>query len=160
MMNTFLLSICFEDLFSTPLSSLVLNNDITSLNQYEVAFRKEDVKILGKDAEYQVLKVSATDDQLNNNILTNSIDEDKVTLTSQHDESNAVKSSYIRDEWNLTDWISNSLTLGNLSLGSNSHIKLVSVLVLFLGILMLMLICFYKVFIIYCYKTALFIDNV
>ena len=158
-MNSFLVLVCFADIVSISLSTPLPNNNnaITSINYDEVAVKKEAIQILGNISESQGLKVIALDGQVKVN-LTNTID-DEVPNTSHYNVS-TVNKTYIRDDWNLEDLISNSLKFGNSPIGTNSPIKLIFCLLFFLGLLILILLCYYKLFIRYCYKLEYILDTV
>ena len=134
------------------------NDGITSFSPHVVVVKKDVIQIQDNAADTRVLKTEAFVSQFNNN-QTNIIDIHKIYITSQYNAT-AISKSYIRDDWSLADFISNSLTFGKLPMGSNSHIKLIFCLVLFLFLLILMLLCYYKLFIMYCYKPMYITDNV
>ena len=156
-MNSLLFSICFVDIISISISSPITqtNNGIKSFNHH---LKKDAFQIQDNAAETQLLKIKSFDGQFNNK-QTSIIDIEKLYITSQYNATTIFK-SYIRDDWSIIDFISNSLTFGKLPMGNNSHIKLILSLLLFLCLLILMLLCYYKLFITYCYKPVYITDNV
>ena len=148
------------------------DTDNLNIQEYDIQATKQDILIARNTTEPQLItkvatvveeeaKVKATshDDHLTDNPSKSVVDEEDLTLAIHYSTSTVIK-TYIREQWSLSELLSNSLTFGNSPIGTNSHIKLIVSMLLLLGILIFIMFAFYKLCIRFCYKPVFVIDYV
>ena len=181
--------IIFVLLLPVSLSKPQWQSDTTSLiiREYEIQVNKEDILITSHtteqprfievitnvvpssdnplfavvEEEEATVKATSHDDHLTDNPSNSVVDDDEdLTLAIHVSSTSTVLKTYIREQWSLSELLSNSLTFGNSPIGTNSHIKLIVSMLLLLGILIFIMFAFYKLFIRFCYKPVFVIDYV
>ena len=103
------------------------------------------------EAESTVGVHNSTAGSLNNDNTTNTV--------AIHYTSTVIKTC-IREQWTVNELLSNTLTFGTSPIGPHIYVKIILSLLSILGLLILILFCYYKIFILYCYQPRVVIDYV
>ena len=91
------------------------------------------------------------------NSISGSLNIDNTTnIVGIHYTSTVIK-TFIRDHWNVNELLSNSLTFGSSPIGPHIYVKIIMSLLSILCLLILILFCYYKLYILYCYKPRVVI---